>query len=84
MLVQPRAARSAVAGVHDGRLKVRLTAPPVDGAANAALLDLLAARLAVPRSRLCLAKGDSARRKTVRIAAGAELAPALQSLLVAT
>lgn len=81
LLVQPRAARSAVAGLHDGRLKVRLTAPPVDGAANAALLDFLAARLTVPRGRLRLASGDSARRKTVRIEAGDELAPRLSALL---
>jgi hypothetical protein len=81
VLVQPRAARTELAGLHDGRLKLRLTAPPVDGAANAALLAFLAERLGLPRSAVELASGDSGRRKTIRIAAGDELAPRLSGLL---
>lgn len=81
VLVQPRAARTELAGLHDGRLKLRLTAPPVDGAANAALVEFLAERLGLPRSAIGVASGDSGRRKTVSIQAGAELAPRLSALV---
>ena len=62
LLVQPRAARTELAGLHDGRLKLRLTAPPVQGAANAALVEFLAECLGVPRSALSVARGSSGRR----------------------
>lgn len=68
VLVAPRAARSRVVGVHDGRLKIQLAAPPVDGAANSALGELLAEQLDVPPSTLEIARGATGRRKTVRIA----------------
>ncbi len=68
LLVQPRASRSALAGLHDGRLRVRLTSPPVDGAANDALIRFLAGRLRVGRSAVTIASGQSGRRKTVIIA----------------
>lgn len=65
VLVQPRASRSRLVGVHDGRLKIQLAAPPVDGEANAALIELLARLLDVPRRDLSLASGETSRRKTV-------------------
>ena len=65
--VAPRAAREAIAGVHDGALKVSLTAPPVEGAANDALLRLLAKTLGVPRRAVTLLHGEQARSKTVRV-----------------
>ncbi len=49
VLVQPRASRTRVVGEHDGLLKIQLAAPPVDGEANAALLEFLARQLGVPR-----------------------------------
>jgi uncharacterized protein (TIGR00251 family) len=66
--VQPRAARNAVAGLYGNRLKLSLTAPPVEGAANDACLRLLADLLEVSRSRLSLIKGSKARHKLVCIA----------------
>lgn len=81
LLVQPRAARTELAGLHDGRLKLRLTAPPVEGAANTALVGFLADRLGLPRSALRVASGSSGRRKTVSIKAGADLASRLAGLL---
>jgi len=63
----PRAARNRIAGVHDGRLKVHLAAPPVDGAANRELVRFLAGVLGLKRSGVILAKGASSRRKTVAI-----------------
>lgn len=65
--VQPRAARDEVAGLHGDRLKLRITAPPVDGAANAHLLRFLAALCGVPPSRATLLRGHSGRDKLVRI-----------------
>ena len=67
--VQPRASRSELAGRHGDAIKVRLTAPPVDGAANEALLQFLAVRLQVPRSALSLVAGASGRSKVVAIEA---------------
>lgn len=66
--VIPRAPRSAVAGVRDGALLVRLAAQPVDGEANAALVVLLAATLGVPRRDVSLVLGERGRRKRVLVA----------------
>lgn len=65
--VQPRASKTAIAGLHDGAIKIRLAAPPVDGAANAALIEFIAERLGVARSRVRLVSGASARRKIIEI-----------------
>jgi uncharacterized protein (TIGR00251 family) len=63
--VAPRAARSALVRVERGVLHVRLGAPPVEGAANRALLALLAEALALPRTQIVLAAGERSRRKRV-------------------
>lgn len=66
--VQPRASKTAVVGMHDGCVKIRLAAPPVDGAANAALIEFIAEKLGIAKSRVRIAAGLSSRRKTVEIA----------------
>ena len=66
--VQPRASDSRIAGVHGDSLKVRLTAPPVDGAANAALIELLAEVLGVSRQLVQIAAGQHSRNKVVEVA----------------
>jgi uncharacterized protein len=66
--LQPRASRNAIQGLHGAELKIAVTAPPVDSAANAALLDFLAEKLNVPRSRVQLVRGQTSRHKTVFIA----------------
>jgi uncharacterized protein len=66
--VQPRASRDEVAGFQDGAVKVRLTAPPVDGEANDALVRFLAKKLGIARSNLVIVRGHTGRRKAVRIA----------------
>jgi uncharacterized protein len=66
--VQPRASRNAVAGLRGGALKVQLTAPPVEGAANDACLRFLADLLGLSRARLSIVKGTKARHKLIRIA----------------
>ena len=65
--VQPRASQNEIAGVVGERLKVRLTAPPVDGKANLALLKFLAECCGVPRGQVTLLSGDTGRNKRVRI-----------------
>ncbi|MBU8899432.1 YggU family protein [Corallococcus sp. M34] len=65
VLVQPRASRTRVVGEHDGQLKIQLAAPPVDGEANAALVEFLAKQLGVPRRQVTLTAGDASRRKRV-------------------
>jgi len=67
LLVQPRASRTRVLGEHDGLLKVQLAAPPVDGEANAALVEFLAKLLGVPRRQVSLIAGDASRRKRVSV-----------------
>lgn len=65
--LQPRAARDRLVGRHGEALKVALTAPPVEGAANAALLTFLAALLHVPRSCVALLSGAKSREKRVLV-----------------
>ena len=65
--VAPRASRNAIIGVHEGELKVALTAPPVEGAANDALRKLLAKTLGVPKSNIEIIRGERARTKLLRI-----------------
>lgn len=65
--VAPRASREAVLGVHDGALKVALTAPPVDGAANEALVAFLARALGVPKRAVRITGGQTSRRKRVEV-----------------
>lgn len=66
--IQPGAKRTEIAGPHGDALKVRLQAPPVDGKANAALLDFLAKRIGLARSSVTLISGQASRRKVVEIA----------------
>lgn len=63
----PRASRDALLGEHDGAVKIALTAPPVDGAANAALVAFLAKQLGVAKRDVRLAHGHASRRKVVEV-----------------
>jgi uncharacterized protein (TIGR00251 family) len=65
--IVPRARVTAVAGSHGDAVKIRVAAPPVDGAANAELVRFLAARLNVPTARVTIVGGASGRRKTVAV-----------------
>ena len=68
--VVPRASRSEIVGEYDGALRVRIAAPPLEGAANDELLRLLARAFGVPRSAVDLTAGHSSKLKTVRVAGG--------------
>lgn len=65
--VQPRARQDEIVGPHGDRLKVRITAPPVDGKANKHLLKFLAKTFAVPSSHVQLVSGETGRDKRFRI-----------------
>ncbi len=65
--VIPRSPRTAVDGVRDGRLLLRVTAPPVDDSANHAVVETLARALTLPRSAVRIVGGGSARNKTIEI-----------------
>jgi uncharacterized protein (TIGR00251 family) len=65
--VTPRAAQDKIAGWEGDVLRVRVTAPPVEGRANDALLRLLARALDVPTSRLCLVRGHTQRNKVIAV-----------------
>ena len=65
--VQPGAKATEVAGEHDGALKLRIHAPPVDGKANAAVIAFLALRLGITKSQITLISGDKSRRKRLRV-----------------
>ena len=66
--VVPRASRSGPAGVRDGALLLRLHAPPVEGAANAEVVDVLADLLGVARTSVTILSGHHNRRKRVEVA----------------
>ena len=65
--VVPRASRTGLDGRHGDALRVRLTAPPVEGAANAALIGFLASQLGLPKSAITLVSGATARQKVVHV-----------------
>ncbi len=69
VLVAPRASRNRVMAIHDNRLKVQLTAPPVDGKANIALVRFIADALGVARAQVEIISGQASRRKSVRVQA---------------
>ena len=77
--VHPGARKNGVTGVHAGALKISLTAPPVDGKANEAVIAFLADALHLPRARVALVAGATSRAKIVRITgrSAAEVAAAL-------
>jgi uncharacterized protein (TIGR00251 family) len=73
LAVQPGARRTGVDGLHDGALKLRLVAPPVEGKANEALVAWLADQLGLPRRAVRVARGATSRRKVVEIDAAPEV-----------
>ena len=65
--IQPGTKKTAVAGRHGDALKIRLAAPPVDGKANAALLEFIADALGLPKAAVKLKSGQASRRKVVEV-----------------
>lgn len=67
VLVQPRATKSEITGIHDGALRIRIAAPAVEGAANDAVIGLLSKRLNLRKSDIVIVAGATGRRKRVRV-----------------
>ena len=64
----PRAHKNAIQGEHGDALKIRLCAPPVEGAANSALIEFLSDALSIPRARVQLLSGATSRNKRILLA----------------
>jgi uncharacterized protein (TIGR00251 family) len=65
--IQPKASRDSIGGIYGERLKIRITAPPVEGRANEHLLKYLAGTFGVPRRQVTLLAGEAGRSKRIRI-----------------
>ena len=78
---QPKSSKNDFAGVLDDAIKIRITAPPVDGKANAHLIAWLAKQFKVAKSSVIIENGDTSRRKRVRICAPAQLPERLADML---
>jgi uncharacterized protein (TIGR00251 family) len=68
--VVPRASRSELVGEHNGTLRIRIAAPPVDGAANAELIRLLSKTFRVPRKNIEISAGERSKTKAVTVFGG--------------
>ena len=68
VVIHPKSSRDEIVGMHGDALKIKLTAPPVDGKANAALIAFLAKKLGIAKSRITIIRGETSRRKTIHIA----------------
>ena len=80
--VQPRSSKNQICGLQSDALKIKLTAPPVDGAANAAILRFLAEQLSIPQSALKIISGQTSQHKLIR-AEGLKLEQIMERLLPA-
>ncbi|MBI3398482.1 MAG: YggU family protein [Deltaproteobacteria bacterium] len=68
LYIQPRASKNEIAGIYDGTaLKIRLTSPPIDGAANSACIEFLSNLLGVKKNQIEIARGQKSRIKHIRI-----------------
>ncbi len=63
--VLPRSSKNQVAGVSEGMLKIKLTAPPVEGAGNEMLIKFLSGKLDIPKTKISIIRGRSSRSKTI-------------------
>ena len=80
LYIQPKASRDSIVGVHGDELKVAITAPPVDGQANAHLVKFLAKEFCVAKSQVLIEKGELGRHKQVKIIAPQQIPTAVAAL----
>lgn len=81
ILLQPKASKDQIMGLHDAELKISITAPPVDGQANAHLLKYLSKLFKVPKSAIVLEKGELNRHKQIFIPSPKVIPSDIQALL---
>lgn len=67
VFVQPKSSKNQIVGPHNGALKIKISAPPVDGEANAELVRFLSKTLGVPKKQIEILKGETGRNKAVEI-----------------
>ncbi|MFV0575237.1 MAG: DUF167 family protein YggU [Vibrio sp.] len=79
--IQPKASRDNIIGLHGDELKIAITAPPVDGKANAHLTKFLAKQCKVSKGSVQIEKGELGRHKTIRIAAPQHIPDTIKDLL---
>ena len=79
---RPASSKDEILGVHDGRLKVRIKAPAVEGSANKALVKFLAKRFKVPKSSVTIVSGENAKNKRVRLPKSEVLAQWIKEMTV--
>lgn len=80
IFLQPKASRDQIVGLHDNELKIAVTAPPVEGQANAHLLKYLAKLFKVPKSSIDLEKGELQRHKQIFIPMPKQIPPEVEAL----
>jgi uncharacterized protein (TIGR00251 family) len=80
IFLQPKASRDQIVGLHDNELKIAVTAPPVEGQANAHLLKYLAKLFKVPKSSIELEKGELQRHKQIFIPMPKQIPPEVEAL----
>ncbi|AKJ41182.1 DUF167 family protein YggU [Pragia fontium] len=81
LYIQPKASRDQIVGLHGEELKVAITAPPVDGQANAHLIKFLAKQFRVAKGMVDIEKGELGRHKQVKINHPQQIPPEIQNLL---
>lgn len=67
LFIQPKSSKNEVVGPHNGEIKIKLTAPPVDGKANQCLIEFLADLFDIPKRDIILLKGETGRHKVVEL-----------------
>jgi len=78
--LQPKASKDEICGLHGDRLKIRISAPPVDGKANKHLIAYIAKQFAVPRKAVSIKSGETGRQKTLQIERPVSIPASLQTL----
>lgn len=81
LYIQPKASRDKIVGLHGEELKIAITAPPVDGKANAHLTKVLSKQFRVAKGQILIEKGELGRHKQVRIHSPAQIPAEVQALL---
>ncbi len=81
LLIQPKASRDQIQGLHGEELKVAITAPPVDGQANSHLIKYLAKQFKVAKGQIQIVRGELGRHKTVMVHAPKQLPAEIANLL---
>lgn len=79
--IQPKASRDKIVGLHGEALKIAITAPPIDGKANAHLIKFLAKQLKAAKGHISIEKGEQSRHKQVRVCAFSQIPPEIQAVL---